>query len=324
MNFDLKVRLAAFEWLTKQVKIHEGVLPRALLQAGFEFSGERVPLVSPQGIFTPKMLGHPISITTAPSSPYKDVITETDFILYKYRGDNPQHRDNVGLRKTMELKLPLVYFHGVVPGKYVAVWPVYVIADSPGVLEFTVAVDEAGAIEDKSHARRMIHDDDRSRKAYITRETSPMAATSSSSRDDRSRKAYITRETLFRLHQRSFREKVLAAYREQCALCKLRHKELLDAAHIIPDSEEHSQATVNNGISLCKLHHAAFDGCLIGITPDFKVEVKQVILEEEDGPMLQHGLKALDQSKIYLPKDKAAWPNRDFLSQRYSEFTDSI
>ena len=299
MNADLQIRLAAFEWLAEQVKNHGDVLPRALLQAGFEFSGERVPLVAPQGIFTPKILNLPVSITTVSSGPYQDTIAEEDFILYKYRGDNPQHRDNVGLRRTMELGLPLVYFYRIVPGQYMATWPVYVIRDNPGILEFTVVVDEARVIEENP-AGKAAHDDDRSRRAYITR------------------------ATLFRLHQRTFREKVLFAYREQCALCKLRHKELLDAAHIIPDSEEHGRATVDNGISLCKLHHAAFDRFLIGITPDFKVEIKREILEENDGPMLQHGLKGFHGSSIILPGDKEAWPNRDFLSERYDQFINAV
>ena len=297
MNVDVAIRRAAFEWLSKQVKVHGDVLPRKLLEAGFLFSDKRIHVIGPQGIFTPKLSEYPLSITTSPNSPYQDVITETDFILYKYRGSNPQHRDNVGLRKAMELRLPLVYFHGIVPGKYMAVWPAYVIADNVGALEFRVAVDETKNItEHKEDIGKSVRDSDHSRKIYITR------------------------ETRVRLHQRTFREKVLAAYREQCALCKLRHRELLDAAHIIPDSEEHSQTTVNNGISLCKLHHAAFDSRLIGITPDFKVEVKQMILEEEDGPMLQYGLKELHGSSIILPTDKTAWPNRDFLSERYREF----
>ena len=298
MDFDMRVRLAAFEWLSEQVKAHaDEVLPRTLLLRGFEFSGERVPLVSPRGIHIPRILDFPLSVTTAPNSPYRDVITEEGFILYKYFGNDPQHRDNVGLRQAMERQLPLVYFHGLVPGSYLAVWPAYVVDDNPGALEFKVAVDESRVVE--SHAGRMVHEDDRSRKAYITR------------------------ETRFRLHQRTFRERVLRAYREQCALCKLRHRELLDAAHIIPDSEEHGQATVNNGISLCKLHHAAFDNFLIGITPDFKVEVSRSILEETDGPTLEHCLKEIHDSSIILPGDEAHWPDRDFLSQRYSEFSNA-
>lgn len=55
--------------------------------------------------------------------------------------------------------------------------------------------------------------------------------------EDEARRKYITSSVRNRLHQRGFRERVLSAYKEQCALCRLRHRELLDAAHIIPDNE---------------------------------------------------------------------------------------
>jgi predicted restriction endonuclease len=49
------------------------------------------------------------------------------------------------------------------------------------------------------------------------------------------RRAYVTATFPRRLHQVAFRERVLRAYAERCALCRLRHQELLDAAHITPD-----------------------------------------------------------------------------------------
>ena len=76
------------------------------------------------------------------------------------------------------------------------------------------------------------------------------------------RRRYITSEYRVRLHQAAFRERVLDAYQDQCSLCRLRHRELLDAAHIIPDSDPDGEPVVPNGLALCKLHHAAF-GCLI-------------------------------------------------------------
>jgi putative restriction endonuclease len=79
------------------------------------------------------------------------------------------------------------------------------------------------------------------------------------------RRAYITSSVRQRLHQRGFRERVLYAYREQCACCKLRHHELLDAAHIIADRLTEGVPEVRNGIALCKLHHAAFDKYFLGI-----------------------------------------------------------
>ena len=134
------------------------------------------------------------------------------------------------------------------------------------------------------------------------------------------RRAYLTAEVRHRLHQRGFREKVLHAYREQCAFCRLRHLELLDAAHIIPDTEPEGESTVNNGISLCKLHHAAFDKFLLGVRPDYIIEVRGDILKEQDGPMLLHGIQGLHHKKIILPRPTEHRPNPDLLEKRYERF----
>ena len=70
---------------------------------------------------------------------------------------------------------------------------------------------------------------------------------------------YITTLVQRRLHQQAFRERVLLAYREACSICRLRHRELLDAAHILPDRHPLGEPLVSNGLALCTLHHAAFD-----------------------------------------------------------------
>lgn len=56
------------------------------------------------------------------------------------------------------------------------------------------------------------------------------------------------------------------AYSLRCAICALKHAKLLDAAHIVADSKGGS-AQVSNGLSLCKLHHGAFDAKILGVTP---------------------------------------------------------
>lgn len=52
--------------------VHGEVLPRSLLAEGFAYAGTRVPLLGPQGIFKPRILTAPLSITTAPHGPYAD------------------------------------------------------------------------------------------------------------------------------------------------------------------------------------------------------------------------------------------------------------
>ena len=190
--------------------------------------------------------------------------------------------------------VPLIYLYGVTPGRYMPVWPVYIVRDPPAELSFSVAVD------------------------------APYMPVMSNFKPDpnslEARRAYITVLTQQRLHQQGFRERVLRAYREQCAICRLRHDELLDAAHILPDSHPKGEPIVPNGLALCALHHAAFDRNILGIRPDFIVEVRMDILREKDGPMLLHGLQGFQGKTILRPSSRALWPRADFLAERYEEF----
>lgn len=53
---DSRVRAAAFRFLDAQTQMHGDRLPYAVLLRGFDFAGQRVPLVGPQGIFKPAVL----------------------------------------------------------------------------------------------------------------------------------------------------------------------------------------------------------------------------------------------------------------------------
>jgi putative restriction endonuclease len=148
INRDQRVRLAAFDWLEHQRQLHGDTLERSRLLAGFTFEGVRVPLVSAQqGIFKPAILDLPLSITTTPPSDRKPRLYDDEFdpsglLQYRYRGQDPTHRDNAGLREAMQRQLPLIYFHGIVPGRYKASWPIFIVSDDPHTLTFTVAVDD--------------------------------------------------------------------------------------------------------------------------------------------------------------------------------------
>ena len=291
-GYDTRVRTAAFEWLAEQVTIHGEVLPWKVLARGFDLGGRRVPLLSQQGIFKPAVLPDvPLSIRSSPKGPYDDSFSAGNLLRYRYRGTNPQEPDNVRLRRAMARRTPLVYFHGIAPGRYLAAWPVYVVADDPGGLTFTVAIDDV---------------------AYSGLEAADEIA--------EPRREYITTTFRRRVHQQAFRERVLKAYRSQCALCRLRHVELLDAAHIVPDAESSGDPVVRNGLALCKLHHAAFDKLFIAVRPDYIVEVRQDLMEESDGPMLLHGLQGLNHQRILLPRDSEKRPDQDRLAWRYERF----
>ena len=298
---DENVRRRAFDWLREQVARHDEVLPWSVLQAGFDFNGTRVALVSMPGIFTPRVCELPLSIRTAVDGPYDDRAGSDGRFFYAYRGKEPDHPDNAGLREAMNRRVPLVHFFGLLPGRYLAAWPVFVVADDPGTLTFTTQLDHASVLD------------------FPVAELSP-AASHGPVADERRR--YATRELQVRLHQRSFRERVLRAYRSQCALCRLRHHELLDAAHIVPDSEA-GPPSVPNGLALCKLHHAAFDKMFVGVRPDGIIKVRRDILDERDGPMLLHGLKRLHNSKLHAPRKTEDRPDPEYLEFRYQRFVEA-
>jgi putative restriction endonuclease len=131
---------------------------------------------------------------------------------------------------------------------------------------------------------------------------------------------YTRRLTLQRLHQVLFRPVVLRAYNSSCAICGLTQVKLLDAAHILPDRHPNGEPVVSNGLALCKLHHAAYDADMLGIRPDYTVEVRADILAETGGPMLLHGLQEMHGIKITLPRSRYDRPDRHRLEERYAEF----
>jgi hypothetical protein len=100
---DRLIRLAAFSYLRQLEERHGDVVPIGPLRQGFEFEGQRVPLMGPQGIFKPAALTEmPISITTTPPvpgrpRPYEDEVASDGFLRYRYRGRDPNHIDHVGV-----------------------------------------------------------------------------------------------------------------------------------------------------------------------------------------------------------------------------------
>lgn len=298
-EWDERVRLAAFSFLAEQTRIHGDVLLRDILQRGFEIEGKRVPLISPQGIFTPKVLEIPLTFCTVPPTirnerPYEDEIGTDGCILYRYRGTDLSHRDNVGMRRAMQESRPLIYLYGIVPGTYLPIWPVYIVGDDNAGLTFRVSVDTPEALVSDTK---------------LSRESDPAP-----------RRRYITIETQRRMHQQGFRLRVMRAYQQRCAICQLRHVELLEAAHILPDGHPRGDPVIPNGISLCKLHHAAYDANIFGIRPDCIIEVRDDVLREHDGPMLLHGLKEIDAQVLHLPHHQDLRPDAERLEIRYEAF----
>jgi len=111
----------------------------------------------------------------------------------------------------------------------------------------------------------------------------------------------------------------LPPYEKRCAICSLRQERLLDAAHIIGDLEERGEPVISNGLSLCSIHHRAFDNQLVGVSPDYEVHVSHRLLDDDDGPMLEL-LKGFHRRPILVPKRRSARPDPERLAVRFELF----
>jgi putative restriction endonuclease len=288
------IRVAAFAHLDRLIAASPDGALRSRDVNTFVFDGRPIPLIVQSGIWKPAMLDAALTIRTTfirtdRDRPYEDQIGDDGLLRYKYRGADPNHSDNRALRRAMAARLPLAYLIGIERGVYVPQYPVWVVGEDAPNCEFAVTLDQGQWAVDIDAL------------PVLNRE-------------------YVARLTRIRLHQPVFRARVLRAYAEQCALCRLRHPELLDAAHIIPDGQPRGEPVVPNGISFCKIHHAAFDKNIIGVRPDLVVEVQPGVLREVDGPMLRHGIQDMAGRPLEVPRSRDLQPDRARLAERYDQF----
>lgn len=295
MERDEDVRTACFLALdVLQAKFGDEVPYKHGLDQGFAFRGRRVPFLNLQkGIYKAAAQRGPaaLSIQTSAKTPYDDAATDDGF-LYAYREGSIDQADNRALRAANRLAVPLVYFVATRQGWYEPLYPFYVSEDRPAERRVLVSVG---------------------RRIGPVDEFEPVPITDSIERK------YAARQVKVRLHQRRFRWLVIPAYRDQCAICRLREIRLLDAAHIVGDLEPSGTPEIRNGISLCSIHHRAFDQDLVGISPDFVVRVATRLLEDEDGPMLDL-LKGFEGVRIGLPRRSALHPDAERLAVRFEQF----
>jgi putative restriction endonuclease len=266
-----------------------GVVTRDELSP-FKFGQHSVRLIDTnKGIWNPQAFDVTLSIISDPESEYGDEFVDGGLLKYRYQR-GPIDGANTKLRRAAATGVPLILLRKIANGVFVPVAPVYVVADDPTERAVLVAVDETiRFIVDIAHL----------------------------SADQR---RYAERTARVRLHQPEFRGRVIQAYARRCSICDLRHPELLDAAHIVPDGQPMGQPVVPNGIALCKIHHAAYDEDLVGIDADYRVHVNESLLLEVDGPMLKHGLQEMHGRGLSLPLRPADRPDPERLSLRFEEF----
>ena len=300
-NRDSRMRIAAFEQVRRLGEVHDHLTANEL-KPGFIFEGERIPLINPQrGIFKPQQMRFLLSIRTVFPKPggkiwyddqrdvHRQIFEGDETVDYAFMGQNPEAADNRWLREAFQSRIPVIYFLGIAPARYQAMFPAFISEwdanDLKARVAFGVPEQEVLAPPESALERR-----------------------------------YALRAVKQRLHQASFREAVITAYNGRCAVSGLPEQRLLDAAHIISDKNERlGQPIVANGLPLSKIHHAAFDAHLIGIDPDYRLHVSDRLLDQNDGPMLE-ALKQLSGETIHLPNRVKDRPDRDRLALRFGRF----
>ncbi|WP_410664413.1 hypothetical protein [Amycolatopsis sp. lyj-84] len=136
IEFERSVRNAVFEWLEDLTAQNGGPIPFSQM-TNFIFDGTRIAVLDPQrGIHKPAQLGAALCIKTVyrrsgEARPYEDELDSNGRILrYKYRGEDPSHKDNIALRDALDKKLPLFWLKGIDPkANYEAHFPLWLTAE---------------------------------------------------------------------------------------------------------------------------------------------------------------------------------------------------
>lgn len=111
-----------------------------------------------------------------------------------------------------------------------------------------------------------------------------------------------------------FRKLVVREYDYRCAFCKLRiirnlNQNIVDGAHIKPFSE-FLDSKIDNGLSLCKNHHWAFDLGWFSIDDNYRILVAQGL--DDDSPYTR-AMKEFDRDLIVLPSNERHFPRLESL-----------
>lgn len=287
-------RESLFNKVIELANAHDGMLSRQELSE-FVYEEEVVRLIDPQGgIWNPgaswtasPALSATLSVNTTLSGIYDDQEVADGLWRYDYQSGGVEGK-NTKLRKAWELQLPIIWFRQQEIGRRYVPYLVYVVDDFPELGYCLISPDLSLSLAIKT--------------------------------GDEIQKRYALREMKQRLHQPAFRARVLSAYGVRCAVCNLQMGALLEGAHITPDSDPNSSTKVNNGISLCTIHHSAYDAVLLGIDTDFSIHIRADVMQESDGPMLKYGLQEMHGKDLILPSQQEHWPDLSRLSHRFHEF----
>lgn len=290
---ETRIRLDAIHYV-RALRERWVAVPSSELRT-FSSGGRRVHLKGQQGIFKPAHLTEPLSITTTLDSDYTHDAIEGSRVLYDFVS---RQQDNDALKRCAEAEIPLMYFLQVKrrpSPEYVIFAPVYVVGWNDESRRFLVDLSEQKPGEVVSHAPGLRQLD----LQVMRKPDSPMEIRELA-------KTYEVTTVQRRLYQARFRNAILDAYRDRCAVCLLHIRALLDAVHVNGDRDPKPEIAVSEGIALCATHHRAFDAGILRYDEDYAVRID--LPDDARGEGEQSMLLAFEGRKLALPSDERLWP----------------
>ena len=244
----------------------------------------RIHLKGQSGIFKPAELTDPLSLTTTITSRHTQDVIEGSCVLYDYVS---RDYENDALKRCGDAELPLIYFLQTTrrpSPEYVIFAPVYVAGWDDETRRFLVDLSEQRPSDLVARLRT-------TRQLGLFRASSRELTTS-----------YVVSTVQQRLDEARFRNAVLDAYRDRCAVCDLHVRAVLDAAHVSPEGN----LDIRNGIALCGTHHRAFGAGILTFDEEYVIHIHLDRRSVGDGE--RNMLLAYDGRRLNLPSDESLWP----------------
>jgi putative restriction endonuclease len=288
------IRMLALQRVTELRNLWGDSIPESELAKGVRVGDDTVLLKGPSGIFKPRQLSDgPLTILSTLQSRYEDeLLDDSNSLRYSYAIPSKEH-ENTGLKRLAGTQKPVILLKQVKakPRPEYMVVAMWVEGFDDRLRQFSLSTRADLTVRPESEGEIVIRE---------------------------IRRAYGETTVRTRLHQAYFRRDVLEVYRGHCCVCELQTRPLLQGAHIVPDAAAEGVAAVQNGLSLCSLHHAAYDRNILRINPDYVVSVEREWIREGDR-FAKAALMDFDRRSIILPRSAEQHPNRDFLARRLED-----
>lgn len=116
----------------------------------------------------------------------------------------------------------------------------------------------------------------------------------------------------------AFRKNIVSVYDYRCAFCRLKvisslSQDIVDGAHIKPFSQFFDDK-IDNGISLCKNHHWAFDRGWFSVDENYRIKVSDTIREESPNTK---PMQDFNGEELYLPSHESYFPRIQAIQWHY-------